>query len=208
MLHPSKESDHILNGVQTLKLISWIVFWWSSVTLCSFCIKKHELEVMVQISSYFLALKVDTDVSLLFQRGCSWPSWMGVAVEGQGWRRALIGLLLLRGGVVGGAGCCSLLCSETIKWTVISDGRLHVSFHKHLQSRKTHVAQTTHFTEHMTKHGRDPQCNTSYRSIVRWEKLMSHQLWKQSVQVYLRRPCSWHGASSIFIREGVRLQLV
>lgn len=40
MLHPSKESDHILNGVQTLKLISWIVFWWSSVTLCSFCIKK------------------------------------------------------------------------------------------------------------------------------------------------------------------------
>lgn len=42
MLHPSKESDHILNGVQTLKLISWIVFWWSSVTLCSFCIKKKK----------------------------------------------------------------------------------------------------------------------------------------------------------------------
>lgn len=130
MLHPSKESDHILNGVQTLKLISWIVFWWSSVTLCSFCIKKkkkHELEIMVQISSYFLALKVDTDVSLLFQRGCSWPSWMGVAVERLGWR-TLIGLLLLRGGVVGGAGCCSLLCSETIKWTVISPGRLQSHF--------------------------------------------------------------------------------
>lgn len=51
---------------------------------------------------------------------------MGVAVEGRGWRRALIGLLLLRGGVVGGAGCCSLLCSETIKWTVISPGRLRL----------------------------------------------------------------------------------
>lgn len=90
---------------------------------------------MVQISSYFLALKVDTDVSLLFQRGCSWPSWKGVAVDGRGgWRRALIGLLLLRGGVVGGAGCCSLLCSETIKWTVISPGRLHVSFHQHLHT--------------------------------------------------------------------------
>lgn len=87
---------------------------------------------MVQISSYFLALKVDTDVSLLFQRGCSWPSWMGVSVEGQGWTRAPIGLLLLRGGVVGGAGCCSLLFSETIKWTVISPGCLHVSFQQHV----------------------------------------------------------------------------
>lgn len=141
MLHQSKESDHILNGVQTLKLISWIVFWWSSVTLCSFCIKKHELEIMVQISSYFLALKVDTDVSQLFQRWCSWPSWMGVAVKGQGWRRALIGLLLLWGGVVGGAGCCSLLCSETIKWTVISPGCLKVSFHQHLLSWRTHITQ-------------------------------------------------------------------
>lgn len=53
---------------------------------------------------------------------------MGVSVEGQEWRRAPIGLLLLRGGVVGGAGCCSLLFSETIKWTVISPARLHVSF--------------------------------------------------------------------------------
>lgn len=142
MLHQSKESDHILNGVQTLKLISWIVFWWSSVTLCSFCIKKkHELEIMVQISSYFLALKVDTDVSQLFQRWCSWPSWMGVAVKGQGWRRALIGLLLLWGGVVGGAGCCSLLCSETIKWTVISPGCLQVSFHRHLLSWRTRITR-------------------------------------------------------------------
>lgn len=45
MLHPSKKSDHILNGVQTLKLISWIVFWWS-VTLCSFCIKKQKQKNM------------------------------------------------------------------------------------------------------------------------------------------------------------------
>lgn len=47
----------------------------------------------------------------------------------KGWgglRRAPIGLLLLRGGVVGGAPCCSLLFSETIKWTVISPGCLHI----------------------------------------------------------------------------------
>lgn len=36
------------------------------------------------------------------------------------WRSATIGMLLLRFKVVRGAGCCSLLCSETIKWTVIS----------------------------------------------------------------------------------------
>lgn len=50
-----------------------------------------------------------------------------MSVEGQGWKRAPIGLLL-RGGVVGGAGC-SLLFSETIKRTVISPGRLSVLFY-------------------------------------------------------------------------------
>lgn len=55
-----------------------------------------------------------------------------VSVERQGWRRAPVGLLLLKGGVGGGAGCCSLLFSETIKWTVISPGRLLVSFERHL----------------------------------------------------------------------------
>lgn len=42
---------------------------------------------------------------------------------------------------MGGAGCCSLLCSETIKWTVISPGCLHVSFHLHLKSRRTQVTE-------------------------------------------------------------------
>lgn len=39
------------------------------------------------------------------------------------------GVLLLGGGrIVGRAGCCSLLCSESIKWTVISPRGFHVSF--------------------------------------------------------------------------------
>lgn len=45
-----------------------------------------------------------------------------VVGDRQGQRWAPIILLLLKDGVVGGVGCCSLLCSETIKWTVISPG--------------------------------------------------------------------------------------
>lgn len=55
MLHQRKrKTDHILNGVQTLKLISWIVFWWSSVTLCSFCIKNMNWKSWSKYQAIFL----------------------------------------------------------------------------------------------------------------------------------------------------------
>lgn len=91
MLHPSKGSDHILNGVQTLKLISWIVFWWSSVTLCSFCIKTW-------IGNHGPNIKLFS--CFKGRHWCLCCSKGGVAdlagwecLKGQGWRRAPIGLL-------------------------------------------------------------------------------------------------------------------
>lgn len=76
-----------------------------------------------------------------------------VSVEGQGWKRAPVGLLL-RGGVVGGAGC-SLLFSETIKRTVISPGRLNVLFYHTFKQVGTFGAV---FCEHLYSTNALPTC--------------------------------------------------